>query len=105
MKDKSQMSGQMSGKMSGPRPGGAEPNAQNSELSPNAHPSGRHTEQMYNNAQRAANEEHLRPSERVLDGSHRHHAEQISPEDPAEGARDASTEAPHRMDADDRTSR
>ena len=66
----------------------AEPNAQNSELDPQAHPSGARIEKMMKS-------EHY-----------------VSPEEPAEGSRDDvdedrgdSLEAPHRMDADNRENR
>lgn len=85
----------------------SEPNAQNSELKPKKHPSGARIEKMFEKnelereprmgPERGVYGELLRPSER----ENRY----ISPEDPAEGAREDFPRAPHRMDADYRERR
>lgn len=88
----------------------SEPNAQNSELNPKAHPSGARIEKMMRDVaesnmkpDQGCGDETLRPSERAT--------RYVSPEDPAEGGRDeypftdSSTETPHRMDPDDRVDR
>lgn len=85
-----------------------EPNAQNSELDPGAHPSGARIEKMYedrNNqgrvdqnvgvgGEKGERGETLRPSERP--------PSYIPTQDQAEGERDENTMAPHRMDPEER---
>ena len=73
-----------------------EPNAQNSEFDPEAHPSGARIERMIENADRAR--EGLAPREET-------HERYTPTEDPAEGERGDSRKAPHRMDPDHRERR
>ncbi len=80
----------------------SEPNAQNSELNPKAHPSGARIEKLIQQAEDGVEgEQGVRGHDLSDAGSSRY----ISPEDPAEGDRGISTEAPHRMDPNDRESR
>ena len=82
----------------------AEPNAQNSEINPAAHPSGARIENMI--ADHQGQKKGTEPGSNNIQQPARHKGEHyMSPEEPAEGSRDLSTEAPHRMDADDRTAR
>jgi hypothetical protein len=100
------------------KPRYGEPNAQNSEINPKAHPSGARIEKMMSDAnaaqaggrpsspvesaekpatgpERGIHGEMLRPSERE--------DRYVSPEEPAEGARNQIPDAPHRMNADHRS--
>ena len=81
----------------------SEPNAQNSEIDPAVHPSGARIENMIADHQNQKTD--TTGSNNVQQPAKHKGEHYMSPEEPAEGSREVSTEAPHRMDADDRTSR